>query len=192
MSGYKIRLILYSQTETWREVEMPDNITFERLHYIIQRLFGFYGSHMWEFRIPNQSPDVDEVNMEDIARTIDYDEAFDVKVSEVFDENIVAIYEYDFGDGWEIIVYKMEDTNYKNKTALLTDYKGKYNPMDDMGGVFVFDEIMQAINDGEDVENVLDDYGMKKHHLEMMDFEEKYEIGSRIRLNDPVRVLSLK
>ncbi len=192
MSGYKIRLMLYSQTETWREVEIPDNITFERLHYIIQKVFGFRRSHMWEFRIPNQDPEVDEVNMEDIARTIDCDDAFDVIVSEVFDENVIALYEYDFGDSWAVIVYKVEDTKYKNKTALLTDYKGKYNPIDDMGGVFVFDEIMEAINDGEDVLGVLDEYGMSERHLEMMDFEEKYEIGSRIRLNDPVMVWSVK
>ena len=192
MSGYKLRLILHSQTETWREVEIPDNITFERLHYIIQKLFGFYGMHMWEFRIPKVDPESDEINLDDIERTIDCEHAYDVKVNEVFDKNIVAVYEYDFGDSWEIIAYKTEDTKYKNKTALITDYNGKYNPKDDMGGIFVFDEIMNAINDGGDVLEVLDEYGLKEHHLELMDFEQKFEIGSRIRLNDPVYVLSFK
>ena len=193
MSGYKLRLILYCQTETWREVEIPADITFERLHYIINKLFGFYMSHMWEFRIVKELPDSDEYDLNDIERTIGFEEAFNVRVNEVFDKNHVAVYEYDFGDGWEIIVHNFEATNYKNKTALLTDYKGKYNPHDNIGGPMVFDEIMEAVYDDEiDVVEVLDEYGLHERFLDSMDFESEFEKGSRIRLNDPVRVFTLR
>ena len=190
MGGYKIKFILQCQTETWREAEIPDNITFERLQYIIHRLFGFYNAHLWEFRIPKQSSESSAINLDDIDRFIEDEEAYDVIISEVFDEYNVLVYEYDFGAGWEIIVHKLEDTKYKNKTALITDYKGKYNPNDDLGGVDIFDEIMEAVGT-DDLYDVLDSYGMNEYYLETMDFEKRYKKGSRIRLNDPVRTISI-
>ena len=51
---------------------------------------------------------------------------------------------------------------------------------------------MQAVEDGNDIVDVADEYGISKFEVEnYMDFEEKYEVGSRIRLNDRVWVLSL-
>ena len=186
MAGYKLRLTLYSEVEVWREIEIPEDITFERLHFIIQKLFGFRSRyHMWEFRIPKESPKDDFVDLNDIKRTINMKQALRSKVRTVLKKQNIIDYEYDFGDGWEIIIQKLEETNYKNKTALILDYKGRYNPMDDMGGIMVFEEIMEAVNNGEDILDVASEYGIEKFHINnYMDFEEKYEIGSRIRLND--------
>ena len=181
MSGYKMLLRLYSQAEVWREVKIRDDITFEQLHIVIQKLFGFSDYHNYEFQIPHNDPDDDLVNLGNLKGTIGYDECEDIIISEILEDNPILLYVYDFGDNWEIIVHKLEDVaDYKNKTALITDYKGKYNPIDDMGGLFVFEEILEAVDDG-DVEIVLDDYGLRKSDLTKMDFEKKYEIGSRIR-----------
>ena len=186
MGGYKLRLILYSEVELWREIEVPDNITFERLHFIIQKLFGFRNSHMWEFRIPKEHPDKDEVDLNDIVKRIDYKKSFKIKLNEVFNNQTIVDYEYDFGDSWEIIIHKIEETKYKNKTAIIHDYHGRYNPMDDMGGIFTYEEIMQAVEDGEDMKEVANEYGIANYEVSIwMDFEENYEKGSRIRLNDP-------
>ena len=178
MSGYKIRTILYSNCETWREIEIPSDITFENLHRIIQKLFGFSDYHMWEFRIPKQ--DSEEFDLYDIIRTVEIDDAGDILVSEVFDEYDVALYEYDFGDGWEFIIHKTEDTDYDKKTAILTDYAGKYNPIEDIGGIMVFEEIMEALNDDEELGYVLEEYGFDKTYLKSADFEKKFKKGSKI------------
>ena len=192
MSGYKIRLTLYSETELWREVEIPSDITFERLHFIIQKLFGFRKRHMWEFRIPKEYPDRDEVDLNDIAKTIDMKKSLKTKVSNILDKQSVIVYEYDFGDSWEIIIHKLENTKYKNKTALIIDYKGRYNPMDDIGGFLVYDEMMEAVGEGEDIFDVADEYGINEYEVErLMDFENKYKKGLRIRLNDKKWVLTL-
>ena len=191
MGGYRLKMTLYSETELWREVEIPDDITFERLHFIIQKLFGFHRhSHMWEFRIPKEYDD--HVDLNDIKRTIDMKQSLRSKVKTVLKKQSVIDYVYDFGDGWEIIIEKLEETKYKNKTALILDYHGRYNPMDDMGGVFVYEEIMEAVRDGEDIIEVAEEYGIKEYEVKRcMDFEEKYEKGSRIRLNDREWVVSL-
>ena len=63
--------------------------------------------------------------------------------------------------------------------------------MDDMGGIMVYEEIMEEVNNGEDIYDVADSYGIEEFEVKMyMDFEEKYEKGSRIRLNDREWVLT--
>ena len=54
--------------------------------------------------------------------------------------------------------------------------------MDDMGGVMVFDEIMEYLDDKASLEDILDDYGMDLSDLEKMDFEKRFKKGSQIKL----------
>lgn len=190
MSGYKLRLILYTNTETWREIEIPDDISFLHLDYAIKKLFGFKGYHMSQFKVPEKIPEEEAVDLNSIVETIEHGDFIRTKISKLIEKHDILVYEYDFGDGWEIIIHKQEKTDYKNKTALITDYKGKYNPRDDIGGPFVFDEIMEVIDNEEDLEYVLDEYGLTKDDLDEMNFENTYKKGSRIRLND-FKVISL-
>lgn len=181
MNGYEIRLVLYSQTEAWRDIKIP-NITFKQLHGVIQKLFNFDDYHNYEFRVPKEVPEEDAVDLNSCIKAIHcYSEEENNKISEVFDEYDVMLYEYDFGDSWEIIITKLEEIDYKYKSALITDYGGKYSPKDDMGGPFVFDEIMKLILDGEDME-ILEEYGVSKGDISKMDFEKKYKIGSKVRM----------
>ena len=182
MSGYKIRFQLYSNVETWRELSIPKDINFKQLHGIIQKLFGFDDYHNYEFQIPHDLQDSDYVDLNNIQRTIYDSDCENLDIFEIFDEYSVALYVYDFGDNWEIIVHKLEDIDYDNKTALITDYCGRYNPIDDMGGLIVFEEIVDAIEDDE-VDYIMGGYGLSKGDLTKMDFERKYKIGSRIRIN---------
>ena len=182
MSGYKLRLILYSSVEVYRELIVPDYITFKQLHGIIQKMFNFDDYHSWDFKVPKTLPDGESFDLNSAERSIYDDEVDTLTINEIFDENDVVVYNYDYGDDWEIIVYNIEKVDYNNKTALITDYVGKYSPMDDMGGVMVFDEIMEYIDDPEELEYALGEYGLTKGNLSKMDFEKKYKKGSRIRI----------
>lgn len=182
MTGYKIRLQLYSSVESWRELHIPKGINFGQLHRIIQKVFGFDDYHNYEFQIPHVLPDKDCVDLSNIERTIDYRDCENVDIAEIFDEYPIALYVYDFGDGWEMVVQKLDSIDYNNKTALITDYGGKYNPLDDMGGLDIFEEIVEAIENGEE-DYILKDYGFSKSDISKMDFEKKYKIGSRIRIS---------
>lgn len=174
-------MILYSESETWRQVKIPGDISFLQLHLLIQKLFNFDDYHMWEFKVPAEIPGEDAVDLNNIIETVSYEEAQNRGIKAILDDNDIISYEYDFGSSWEIIIQKIDSIDYKNKTALITDYKGKYSPMDDIN-VFVFEEIMGAIDDEEDLEYIMEEYGLEKSDLTSMDFENKYEIGSRVRL----------
>lgn len=182
MTGYKIRLVLYSNIETWRELDVPSSISFKQLHGIIQKVFGFEDYHNYEFKIPHKLPDKNYVDLNNIKMTISYENCENIGISEIFDEYSIILYVYDFGDNWEIIIEKVEDIDYDKKTVLITDYCGKFNPIDDMGGLDAFEEIVEAVEDG-DVDYILEDYGLERGDLSKMDFEKKYKIGSRIRIN---------
>ena len=179
--GFELKMILYSESETWRQVKIPGDISFLQLHLLIQKLFNFDDYHMWEFKVPAEIPGEDAVDLNNIIETVSYEEAQNRGIKAILDDNDIISYEYDFGSSWEIIIQKIDSIDYKNKTALITDYKGKYSPMDDIN-VFVFEEIMGAIDDEEDLEYIMEEYGLEKSDLTSMDFEKKYEIGSRVRL----------
>ena len=118
------------------------------------------------------------VDLNDVVRTINVKQAQRSKIRTVFKKQTVIDYFYDFGDDWEIIIQKLEDTPYKNKTAVILDYEGRYNPMDDMGGILVYDEIMEAVNAGENIYEVAELYEISKFEIDcFMDFKKKYEIG---------------
>ena len=181
MSGYKIALILYSHIEVRREIEIPDNISFLQLHNIIQKIFNFDNYHMWDFQVPEKLNE-NEVNLGNPIETITYEDASNVKIKDYLDKNDVLLYVYDYGDNWEIVVHVMERTDYKNKTAVILDFNGKYGPIDDIGGPMVFEEIMESLDDEDELLSILSDYGMDKTYLNKMDFTKKFKKGSKIRI----------
>ena len=85
--GFEIRLILYSEHETWRQVKIPGDINFLQLHLLIQKVFGFDDYHMWEFKVPTEIPDEDAVDLNNIVETIHYSEAMNVGIEKYLDEN---------------------------------------------------------------------------------------------------------
>ena len=92
MTGYKILLRLYSNVETWRELIIPENITFKQLHDIIQKVFGFYNYHMYNFQVPEKIPDEDAVDLNSIIQTIDHENSNDIKINEIVDDNSILLY----------------------------------------------------------------------------------------------------
>lgn len=180
MTGYKIVLQLYSNVEIWRELIIPENITFKQLHDIIQKVFGFYDYHMYDFQVPEKIPDEDAVDLNNIIQNVDYENSKNVNISNILDDNSILLYVYDFGDNWEIVISVIDKIDYDETTAVILDFKGTYNPLDDMGGIDVFEEIIECIDDEEDLIYVLDDYGMDSSHLDTMDFTKKFKKGSVI------------
>ncbi len=136
---------------TYRNVTVPEDISFERLHKILQLVFNWKDYHLHEF----SSIKEDEV----IQRIISYEDEFDfgdmVKktwekhtiLSDVLINNQKLLYVYDFGDNWrhhiEFVGY-IED--YKEKYPICTKGEG-YTPPEDVGGEYGFEEFLKVIED---------------------------------------------
>lgn len=56
MQAYQIKVLLvHSKPPIWRRIIIPGNITFTRLHYIIQIAMGWQDEHLYEFSIPKEN-----------------------------------------------------------------------------------------------------------------------------------------
>ena len=51
-----------------------------------------------------------------------------------------------------------------------------------MGGIGIFDIMVQALSEGKNINRSLREYGLDSNCIKPMNFEKKYKIGSRIRI----------
>ena len=142
MKGYDIKIRLDGcRPLTWRDLIIPADITFKQLHEIIQTLFGFNQMHLYAFRIGKYEICINEDEYENFLRN-DMDEegglyASKTIINEFFDNYEKISYEYDFGDSWSFTIEIKKSVEYDKKYPTIKRYKGDYNPIEDIGGVYV-------------------------------------------------------
>lgn len=147
--GYQLKITIKgSKPSIWRRVVVPKQITFYDLDDIIEEIFGWTHSHLFEFYIKSMgvrftgAPFQEE---EDNA-----EECIDAWIREgaVFD------YTYDFGDNWEHQIKVEKIVEYPHRYPTVIKSKGP-NMIEDCGGIWGFyscmdeaDEFdMEAVNE---------------------------------------------
>jgi len=149
MSYYKTKFTLIGANPTTiRTINIPSSISFHRLHEIIQIIFGFTDYHMYAFSF---------MNNEYIQGYDKQNNPENLTIDEYFDEFQEIGYEYDFGDGWLIRINILEKINKTLPIPELLEIKGRYNPVEDCGGVVRFNQILIAKKNKEDLHLYLDD-----------------------------------
>lgn len=133
-----------SQPPIWRRLEVPSDLTLDRLHEVIQDAFGWFDYHMWVFETPEG-----EYGMEDPE--LGHRNAISKKVEAAAPQVGGRIrYVYDFGDGWE------HDIEVENVLAAepgiayprcLTGERAC--PPEDCGGIGGYEELLQILADPE-------------------------------------------
>lgn len=151
-----------TEPHIWRRVLVDRGISFYEFHCVLQLVFGWKNSHLFEFRYKNcriseQSEGFDD---DDFGDSTFVDSIFVSLGAFLIKENQEFIYEYDFGDGWEheIIVEKLLPEDPKQKYPVCIG--GELNcPPEDCGGTHGFKQLLKIIAD-------------KKHpeHKEMMNW----------------------
>ncbi len=92
--------------EIWRRIQMPATKTFWDLHIALQDSMGWQDKHMHVFRLPAAHPGhFTEVGLpgdEGLWEAEAVLPGWNINLSQHFHTSgAKAIYEYDFGDGWE-------------------------------------------------------------------------------------------
>ena len=95
---YQIKIELTEVRPTiWRRVLVPDAMTLDELHDVVQGAMGWQDSHLHEFEVdglrfgvPDPEEDEDDEFFDDAGATLGL----------VADEGSVMFYLYDFGDCW--------------------------------------------------------------------------------------------
>lgn len=141
MAGYVLKIVLENtHPPVWRRVMIPEKITFEDLHKIIQILFDWDGDHMHGFQIPSDNIMIEQnTGEDDFWRYGDYYDN-ETLVDPFFRKYKWIRYTYDFGDDWhhKIMIEKI-DEDYHDRDVVLMKYKGD-NFMEDSGGIWFADE----------------------------------------------------
>ncbi|MDB5288055.1 MAG: plasmid pRiA4b family protein [Mucilaginibacter sp.] len=132
---FKIQIQDIQKPPVWRRVLVPDDITFDEFHQIIQTAFGWEDCHLYQFskngwsseliyKIPDEYDD-DETTQD--SRITFLSEVFTI-AKQTF------AYIYDFGDNWKhyIILEEISDTGKTIPMCLAG--KGACPP-EDCGGI---------------------------------------------------------
>ncbi|MBW2061197.1 MAG: plasmid pRiA4b ORF-3 family protein [Deltaproteobacteria bacterium] len=139
----------------WRRIQVPAEYTFWDLHVAIQDAMGWFDSHLHDFKITNLSTGHYEKFGIPIEDDIDFGEEPPTKpgwehyIADYFSlENSKAIYEYDFGDGWEhtVLLEKIISRDEKKIYPICLDGK-RACPPEDCGGVWGYENLLEIIAD---------------------------------------------
>ncbi len=190
---FKIKLEGTSKPPVWRKVKVDENMNFDDFHMLIQVVFNWNNSHMYQFSPKgygsnpsikfDYKDDFDFDSFED-KKYFPVGECFhseDIKLKDYFHTiKQKLIYIYDFGDDWKhsIVLESIEDE--KILFPMLVSGKGKA-PIDDCGGVWGYYEMVNAINDSKHPEhkNYKEWLGFKrgfKWDINEFDLKEEQEV----------------
>lgn len=194
MKAYQIKITLVGSSPLiWRKVIVPADITFKRLHDVIQFSMGWKNYHLYDFNIREENIIItgDEERIAEyefyskmkltkkndphgfIANTLKVKPMLSskVKIDKYLKEEQSIEYIYDFGDYWkhDITLEKVID-DYQYGYPICVDADGGCPP-EDVGGILGYMEFLDVMNDENNPE-----YENLKEWAESQGYEDDFDI----------------
>ncbi len=145
-----------------RTIKVSSETTLYLMHHIIQTVMGWENRHLYEFTINNLLFADSKIVAEDYG---DISDVKTVLLEDVFPKTgSIAIYLYDFGDGWKHQVELIEISNAPQNELLPSFVSGQNAcPPEDCGGAYRYREIIEILADSthEEYENIVNWLGPK-------------------------------
>lgn len=138
----------------WRRIQIPSTYSFWDLHVAIQDSMGWLDSHLHTFRLP----DLRQGTLAQIGIPGDEYEAgrqtlpgWKIPVEDYLHEvSPVAVYEYDFGDGWIHVVQLEARVPVRKSVSYPVCLAGQRKcPPEDCGGIPGYELLLEALADPE-------------------------------------------
>ncbi len=131
----------------YRKIQVPDFYTLHQLHHLIQLAFEWENTHLYSFFDKDREISV----FEDDFSEKQPENAKEITLKEILkNQKDRLMYLYDFGDNWEhtIVLEKISDVDTAKRYPVCIS--GQRNaPPEDVGGIFGFEDFLEAINDME-------------------------------------------
>lgn len=141
-----------------RKLRVPANLSFEKLHKLLQVAFGWHSSHLYSFGLFKEWPKEleDQPDIELVVESDLYD-AYEAnpdaktivgaKLSDYVSEYTKIVYLYDFGDNWlHFIEVERVIEDCEEELPILLSGKGDAPP-EDVGGPGGYAEFVSVIAD---------------------------------------------
>ena len=145
----------YIKPPIWRRVEVPDTLTFWDLHFVLQILFDWENSHLFEFRQGRGSPGEFLAGSPPVMPGSEDDmpewqqDPREVTLAEVLSAPKQKLtYVYDFGDSWEhdIVVEKVLPLAEGHPTPAVRCLAGaRAAPPEDIGGFPGYENLLEVL-----------------------------------------------
>ncbi len=132
----------------WRRFWVMEDITFIKLHDVLQIVMGWQDSHLHVFSFGRIQ--IGDITDDEFAEIVNYDER-SLRLNEIFtQEKQSAEYEYDFGDSWrhKLTLEKILPWEAGITTPICLTGKSAC-PLEDVGGTYGYEEFLKVINDPE-------------------------------------------
>lgn len=164
---FQIKIALKGiKPQVWRKILTEDSISFDKLHEIIQRVMGWENYHLYVFETGGM-----EIGVPDKGDEREIVDSRKISISRL-PEKTKILYTYDFGDNWEhiITIEKIIEKERRGKYPLCISGE-RVCPPEDCGGVWGYQEFLQAIRNPK-----------HKEHKEMLEWiggsfdSEKFDI----------------
>jgi len=143
---FKIQIQGISKPPVWRVVLVPDYFTFMQFHEVIQTVFGWQSTHLYQFcpKGYGSSPTIGEIDPDFDSIEIDAEE---ITLKKIFKkEGQTFTYIYDFGDDWIHKITLEDILTTDQKYAACIKGKGACPP-DDCDGIYGYAQMKQILND---------------------------------------------
>ncbi len=142
------------EPEIWREILIKNDITFKKLHEIIQLSFGWTNSHLYNFDVNGilfSMPDKEFENSDLDVKN---------KITEfLIEKGQKALYTYDFGDNWEHEIEIVDVLKKEKGIRYPKCLDGRRNgPPEDCGGIPGYEDVIDALTskDKSEYEDLLE------------------------------------
>lgn len=196
MKAYRIKITLrHSNPLIWRRVIVPSEITFKKLHDIIQVTMGWRNCHLYDFNIKEEklrvTCDEEAIDEYDFYSKIKLTKANDphgyiaklleikpklsdkIKIDKYLTDYKAIEYIYDFGDYWKHDIFLEEIIeDYEYDYPICSDGAGACPP-EDVGGILEYEEFLDVINDKKHPEyKKLKEWASNNYYKETFDIND--------------------
>ena len=139
--------LLYAQPSLWRRILVPAALKLPKVHAVLQTAFGWENRHLHAFRSGDESYEVLTGEMGDeIFEPGDRRDEGKFSLSDLLGkEGDSLIYEYDFGDSWELEVTLEKVQSFEEQALIMCVAGARAAPPEDCGGVPGYEELVEAM-----------------------------------------------
>ena len=146
--GYDVKVRFKDfKPNTWKDLIVPENITFMELDDILKTLWNFNGRHMSAFIVPKERKMIMDGDLSrETMMNGDFDANFTL-INDFFEKYDKIMYWYDFTDDWRFDIEIKRKVEYDKKYVTIKRFKGKYDLIDDCGGPGGYEKILEVADD---------------------------------------------
>lgn len=176
----KIQMKDVVKAPMWREVEVPADFDFLKLHKVIQTVTGLENCHLWQF---NRSAYDDSLQIgipmdekDPYSYGLDYitDNAETTPLTKYLAQKGDELeYVYDFGDDWIFTIKVQKVLDKGTDTAKCIKWKSDLNAIEDFGGRYSYIDLRELVSDDSEMTKKEKDE-LAKHYMDW--FESKKDL----------------